>query len=1041
MIMKKVKFTLFLLLAVVFSAMAQNTISITGLGEIPYIKNENKFSLELKDYGKFDFTGTIQPLSLSTEVSIDQLTKFPGYKTMSNLSLDSILLEISTEGFSVIAKADTKKKLGPLFEALKISAPTIEIETKIGKGTFEMEGELAFPEPIEMFHIANPGTVFKYSSLKLGTSAEAGSLNLQVTIGLTIKPSDVDPDLATSFTMGYNLITQEITGSGAYSTQWIDPFGINTYVKENSIILNGGALEIGWVVATPTPSKIGIAIKDATLFGKEFATYITIAPAEKQIGLYASRADKMTGNDMFMILRDGFGLDIPNIFPDCYSLTNSVIQFAPTDIEVDTFKMRKGFELSGFAEVCDLYTGNFEYYFDMEDQFIIHADFAVDAKKFLMNEARKVDVLASAVDRIFEDVEIKSLYIDMGGSLSDMKMAGTTKVVMRVMNQDYPLEFEATLDPEVLAQKIFNELKNKAPGVFTAVAEISNKVKSIAGPAVGASINIAQQGFNKIGHYGKVVAEYRHHFRHDNCMGECVPNRANSLTGPTLEASNNAVLEFYHRVHDELQHLVGLTPQQTVDLRHQLIGSEWKRLMNDLDSKWRGIIDDQHYHGYDKDPDDVRRLGYEYRRLVNIKYHEHRNYRKALWKRLLTHGNGSFHIQNRWKPEQYIHQNWDKLQSATIKQEWPNAQWEFEPVIGTEYFKIKNTGKGTYINIEHGKLESGEIAPGWHSAQWKVERVPGTQFVRIRNRWKGTYLNNETGAITSSEIGPGAHSSMWDLAPLLSSVNWHSTGDWLPVETNTLLRIKNRHKGGYIQIESGPVHSTPVSHGWQSAQWIIEPSNDPYYMRIKNRWKGTYLNVENGKLEASAIKPGAHSAMWEIISVPGTQYFKIRNRWKSDWYIHHEWDILECATIQQGWHSAMWEFDYQINPAPITVSYNQAEGCGTFYRNGVELKKHCGWRKSWHTALMLGNTANSWTDYKILLYDQTAGSGEIYKVDDKGNMQLLKGHSGWGNNWSKITWEPRDGNNGLIKFELPNGYFEKYTCDDNGNIGLHSKKQ
>jgi len=54
---------------------------------------------------------------------------------------------------------------------------------------------------------------------------------------------------------------------------------------------------------------------------------------------------------------------------------------------------------------------------------------------------------------------------------------------------------------------------------------------------------------------------------------------------------------------------------------------------------------------------------------------------------------------------------------------------------------------------------------------------------------------------------------------------------------------------------------------------------------------------------------------------------------------------------------------------------------------------------------------------------------------------LLKGHSGWANSWSKITWEPRDGNNGLIKFELPNGYYEKYICDDNGNIGLHSKKE
>ncbi|MGM0647336.1 MAG: RICIN domain-containing protein [Bacteroidota bacterium] len=1041
--MKKAFTTFFLLLTFLFSAFAQNTVSIAGLGAIPYVKNENIFSLDLKEYGTFDFTGTIQPLSLSTEVSIEQLTKFPGYDIMSKMGLDSIKLEATTDGLAINSKLNTSKDLKPLFDALKILAPVMEIKTKIGKGTFELEGKMSFPEPIEMVKIDNPGTVLKYSSIAMGTSAEVGSMELEVTTGLMIKPSSVDPELETYFTFGYDLITQEITGAGSYMTQWVDPFGINTYVEDNSIILNGGALEMGFSPATLTPSNIGIVIKDAILFDIVFDTHISIAPLDKEFGLYASRKDKMTANDMTKIMREGFGLNVPDVFPSCYSLTNSVIKFSPTKMESGEYEMDKGFELSGIAEVCNLLTGDFKYYFDMENEFILHADFDVDAKQFLMNEARKVDMLASAVDKMFNNVEIRKLYIDMRGSLGELNLKGETKVVMNVMGQEHRFSFAATLDPEVIAREIFDKLKQEAPALFNAVEEISKEVTKVASAAATASINTAKAGYDKLGYYAKHATTWKDHATHGrfgnpSCYDKCVPDRVNKLTGPVHEASNKAVMEFYDKVYAKAQRLVGVTPEQTAALRMEAIGDDWSRLMNDLDNKWLAVNSDNLYLGFDKDPSDAKKLGKRYRELVSNKYAEHRSFRTELWKRLLTIGDGTFQIQNRWKTTYFLHQNWTNLNCATIEQEWQSARWELEQVDDTEFFRIKNKAKGTYIHIEHGKVEAGDVKSDWHSAQWEAERVSGTKYFRLKNRWKGTYLNIESGELRCTDIGKGAYSAMWDMRPMLDNINWHSTGDNQPVEMYTLVRIKNRHKTGYLQIEKGPVRSTSVLSGWISARWIIEPSTDPRYVRIKNRWKGTYLNVESGKLQSTAIDNGWQSALWEIIKVPGTPYVKIRNRWKDDWYIHHEWNVVECATIKQDWHSAMWELEYDMQPEPITVSYYKNDGCGAFYRSGVELKRHCGWRKSWTAVLVLDNMSNSFTDYKVLFYDQSAGLGELYRVDAHGNIHRLKTHRGWRKSWSDVSW---DSKTKLLTFKNKDGYWERYSVTDSGNIKLNSKQE
>jgi hypothetical protein len=44
------------------------------------------------------------------------------------------------------------------------------------------------------------------------------------------------------------------------------------------------------------------------------------------------------------------------------------------------------------------------------------------------------------------------------------------------------------------------------------------------------------------------------------------------------------------------------------------------------------------------------------------------------------------------------------------------------------------------VNVEHGKLELSHAEPSWWSAQWELEPIAGTDRFYLRNRWTGVYL-------------------------------------------------------------------------------------------------------------------------------------------------------------------------------------------------------------------------------------------------------------------------------------------------------------
>jgi subtilisin family serine protease len=118
-------------------------------------------------------------------------------------------------------------------------------------------------------------------------------------------------------------------------------------------------------------------------------------------------------------------------------------------------------------------------------------------------------------------------------------------------------------------------------------------------------------------------------------------------------------------------------------------------------------------------------------------------------------------IGNRWQTAQYIHTEGGPLVAGSIQSGWWTAQWQMEPVAGTEYYRIRNRYTGHYLHAENGPVQAGTIQSGWLSAQWELESVQ--QHFRIRNRYRGTYLHMEYGSLQLGAINTAWLSAQWRL--------------------------------------------------------------------------------------------------------------------------------------------------------------------------------------------------------------------------------------------------------------------------------------
>jgi hypothetical protein len=124
--------------------------------------------------------------------------------------------------------------------------------------------------------------------------------------------------------------------------------------------------------------------------------------------------------------------------------------------------------------------------------------------------------------------------------------------------------------------------------------------------------------------------------------------------------------------------------------------------------------------------------------------------------------------------------------------------------------------------------------------------------------------------------------------------------------------------------------------------------------------------------------------------------------------------------------------------------YSRAEGVGEFWhsdgtgnitRLGVP---NTGWRKTWSLIVPGKFSSGPWTD--LLFYDPGALTGEFWRADGEGNIELIGSNNDWNANWTHIV--PGKFSDGfytdLLFYAASTGMASIWSPDGEGNISLVS---
>jgi len=653
--MRKIRILVFIFFVAIFTANAQNSIDLKGFGKIPYVKNGNTYNLTIKEYGTFNFTGTIQPLSLEAKVTTEELKNSKSYTVFKSLEVVDLKLNLSPEGFEIETQADTKKKLKTVCQALNITAPFITINAKATSNSFEMSGKLDFTtKPIEVNFSEKTGTRMMIEKFALGTKLEAGiefDALIYIRNEITFRPSKNDPDLKTVLELSFNLTNLELKGACSMTDTWQDPFGMSKYMntKKNDIVISNTAVELGWMVGTPVPCKIGFGVGSAKIFDIQFGMMMSIAPIDAEIA-FKAYTKKITFEQFENSLQK-MGLKIPeSTLPKNpnYYVEDTYVLFAPDGGSVGEFEIEKGFSFRGGVNFGNMVHGSIDFYTNLDNNF--HLDMYMNARemyKMIENEIKKEKDpnIRKTLQMALNTLRINEIRLHLSAD-KNMNLTGAAKCDMVLFGNKVKFDVKGAFNPKEVLENIMKELSNEA---IKYMEKVGKEVVKIAGAAANASINTAQKGWNEVSEFAGHATTWTDHFDHGNsCLTKCVPKRANKMSNPVLNRSNEAVNDFYYSVIPKLAEIDN--PQK----RSELISADWNRLVDNISGSWEKVRKDQHYKGFDKDQSDVEKYGKKYRELIQQKKVEHESYRNGIWNKLM---NESF------KPNP-IAKRFDSLQSV-----------------------------------------------------------------------------------------------------------------------------------------------------------------------------------------------------------------------------------------------------------------------------------------------------------------------------------------------------------------------------------------
>jgi hypothetical protein len=228
-----------------------------------------------------------------------------------------------------------------------------------------------------------------------------------------------------------------------------------------------------------------------------------------------------------------------------------------------------------------------------------------------------------------------------------------------------------------------------------------------------------------------------------------------------------------------------------------------------------------------------------------------------------------------------------KMSAMDCIVETPHQGWFFtdqQEIVSPngQCLTLNNTTDNTYI-------VNGQPCNRSENQKWQYN----SQLLTIQNELNINYCL-EVKAPTNNQ-------NLYDIDFI--KCNNRENQQWQFVKLNRV-RISNYLIPEYsIHIE--PINGAPslaatrAPDTWWSAQWTLEPTG-PYF-RIRNFWQpNQFLHIENGVLESSPISHLWKSAEWILVKqkIDETEYYTFNNALKNDLYIGlDENKDLKCSTL------------------------------------------------------------------------------------------------------------------------------------------------
>jgi len=783
---------IFLCLFVAVLAKAQNSeqINVPGFGTLAAINKGGNFDVDFGKYGKFNFSGTISPLKLETKATVEQLKEFPGYKHYQKMGLRDIALKVSPGGLEMEANADTKGNLKNLCDALKISRPVIGVGVKISKEGFALNGALDFSDQPIVVEVIKDETRLTLQKLELAAEVGIGQEGfedptLSVKLESLIKPTKWDKDLKMVMAISYDLLTMEIKASGSMVDTWTNPFGLSNHFKKDVVVLNNTAISVGWIPGAPTPTTLGFYLEKAILFDLEFGMAMSISPASRE---FAGKADcnKISMNNLTGILREGFNLKVPDVFPDNVFIEDAMVLFSPAGGEVGEFEIEKGFAIAGRIKLGDALDANLDFHTDMETFFLLDFDMEANVKEALMKQIKKIKPIAPVMKKVLSTFEVRQIQLHLEAN-NQLVMAGATHCKFSVFDKPIEFEWKGKFDGGAMIDEMVNKVKEEGLGK---VAEVSKKVTAAVGNAAGKSKEIASKAFNEATELAKTASKHATHTQKE-CDSKCVPDFANKLSKPLYTGSELAVDKFYENVINELVNIASDNDQETRQFRSEYVKTEWDQLCKQIDDSWENIISKKDYTRFYILQSSAENGGKIYRKLVRgykDRYIAHRNY---IWEKMMNANaedakevelkgekvpDGIYYIQSAMS---YGKSNkgflefpgknpaWAKNGNAMdvwTKDDNPNKKFYFQKRIKSPYYNILS-GEMKYrkfaIDCQGGKTSKGTVL------QSNQENYVVSQLFYLKHLGNGVFkIYNADGKIVAlktnqnNENGNKVH--LWD---------------------------------------------------------------------------------------------------------------------------------------------------------------------------------------------------------------------------------------------------------------------------------------